>query len=259
MNKVYKFIFVCSVLVYGNAFSQIFDEQISSPRLKEQIRINNIKFVIGWSYNISDSLLNLKGVKYSFERFDKFGNRVEEALYKHPEYSDYECTYDYNERGLESKSIAYKTRTDKTIYKKWFYKYDEKANQVEKNPPKSYKNNEKWICKFDAKGNKIEEVSYDVDGNLNYVINITYDYNSNPLDKTLLDAYGNQLEKWVYKYDESGYNLYAMQYNADNVLLKKYSYKYNFRTDKVEEVIEDGNGRRLLYIKYLYQYFKDGQ
>ena len=81
MIKVILKLACCLVFIYGNGFSQIFDEQISSPKFKEQIRLNNIKFVIGWSYNISDSLLNLKGVKYSFERFDKFGNRVEEALY----------------------------------------------------------------------------------------------------------------------------------------------------------------------------------
>jgi len=236
-----------------SCFAQLVDKDIFGIKHKELIKKNNVRFVLGWTYEYNNGKQERIGKKSSFEKFDKEGNLIEEVYYKQNGESNFECTHLYNVTGWEISTVEFKSGAYSN--KRWLNGWEEKERLLTKIPFKALDSKEKWSFRYDSKGNRVEEIKYDEDGGIAYSIYLKYDNNDNVIEKLELDGNNNLFEKWIYVNDEKGNNIEATQYDSDNKLFYKYTFSYDYKGNKTDEIIYDSAGEPKQRTKFVYQQF----
>lgn len=247
-----KVLVVVFVLLTSVAYSQAFDQEIITKAVKEKIRNNNIRFVMGFTYEFVNNVQSRQGKKSSFEKFDKEGNLIEEVFYTVGGRVNYECTREYNKLGLEASRIF--ISPTQHITRRWVYKQNEKTGELEAWPSHSFNSQEHLAYRFDPYGRKVQEARYDRDGLISTLF-IKYDENGNVVEKLELDGNNNLYSKRTYIYDEKGNCVKALEYDSDSKLFMTYVYEYDENGNKVAEVSYDSNNNPRQKTKFVYQPF----
>jgi hypothetical protein len=232
--------------------AQVVSIENYSNNMRSLIKKNNVRFIIGWTYQYSGKQLNRYGAKSSFQKFDKEGYVIEEVSYKQSGESNFECTRQYNSEGFEVSTIGVKNHY--FFSKKWQYK-KVSSLVVEKAPYKAYNSSEKYVMTFDRDGNKVQEQGYDESGTLVYNHFFKYDSRNNLVEKLEFDGSNSLFEKWVYNFDDKQNIIQTLRYDNEGKIFLKYIYTYDDKGNPIEELLYNGSEQPIQKTKYLYQTF----
>lgn len=246
---------VCLFLLLAFSFviqAQVVNVENYSPKHRALIKKNNIRFIIGWSYQYKNGVQAQYGSKSSFQKFDKEGNVVEEVAYKQSGETQFECTRAYDDASNETSTIGLEHQ--RFFSKKWIYKKITE-HETEKLPYKVYNSKERYVMTFDKLGNKIQEQKYDEDGTFMYNRFFKYDSRNNLVERLELDGSGNLFEKWEYNYDDKQNNVQTLRYDNEGKVFLKYIFVHDDKGNPLEEIIYNAAEQPVQKTKYLYQPF----
>lgn len=245
-----RILLIALMLLELQGFSQAFDQDIVTKADKESIKKNNIRFIMGWTYEYVNNVQSRQGKKSSFEKFDKEGNLIEEVFYNVAGGVNYECTHEYNKLGLESGRIFMSAKQYQS--RRWVYRQNEKTGELEAWPSHAFGSQEHTAYRFDPYARKVQETRFDRDGLVSTLF-FKYDDNGKIVEKLELDGNNNLYSKRVYTYDSSGNCILTTEYDAENKVLMTFTYAYDPSGNKISEVTSDAMGNIRQRINYIYQ------
>ena len=233
------------------AFGYFPDESLS--KTAELNASGKIKFREDWTYQLIDGKIISVGTKVGYERYDRLGQKLEEANYDRNGKPLIEVTYTYDDYGREEHCLGWKE--NKSFFNKWNYAFNEKSKTLTKTNASAGCANEKLIYQFDDNGNVVDEIHYDLNGKLSYHYQMCYTKFKELMELKDLGANGEIFERWVYKYNQQNINTEVMVYNGSEELSRKYINIYNADGIRLEVITVDNEGNAYEKTVSKYQFY----
>jgi len=102
---------------------------------------------------------------------------------------------------------------------------------------------------FNKDGNLLKITGYNLEGNMFYSSDISYNERGNRTEEYHYGSDGSLRRKRIYKYDAKGNMINEREYDSDGELTSSVEYKYDIKRNKIEEYQYNSEGNLSIYLK----------
>lgn len=185
-------------------------------------------------------------------RFNKQGNKEEEAWFDVDGNLSYKVVYRNNDIGLPEERRAYYDAEDQELQDSIFYNPQYQITEI-----RHYDDRGEFtrtVYKYDQKGHQKEQIYYDLSGKTDQKTVFEYDERGNRTGEAHLNEQGVKVLKRTFNFNEEKQITGISEYDRNNRLIHTIEMDYDINGYITTEKFSDKEGNLVQQKNYLYEY-----